>query len=62
MSAPNDKKTSEPLSFAAFLQWVPPGAGRTITDLFLKAPSGLSQSNFIYREGVDTVCPFKAIR
>ena len=33
MSAPNDKNTPEPLSFAAFLESVPPGAERRVSDL-----------------------------
>ena len=34
MSAPNDNNAPETLSFANFLQSVPPGAVRTISDLF----------------------------
>ena len=34
MSAPNDKKTSEPVSFATFLEEVPPGAERKVSDLY----------------------------
>ena len=33
MSAPNDKNTPEPLSFATFLEDVPPGAERRVSDL-----------------------------
>ena len=34
MTVQNEKNTPEPLSFATFLQSVPPGAERTISDLF----------------------------
>lgn len=34
MSAPNDKNTPEPLSFASFLEEVPPGSERRVSDLF----------------------------
>ena len=55
MSAPNDKNTPEPLSFATFLEKVPPGSKRAVSDLF----SGLFDEWHLNAPDIRLHCPTK---
>jgi len=53
MSAPNDRNTTKPLSFANFLESVPPGSKRTIWDLV----SGALDDRYLNAPDIRLHCP-----
>ena len=61
MTAPNEKSTPEPHSFATFLESVPPGAERTISDFFRPRPAHTSPW-YVNTPEIQLHCPTETCR